>query len=260
MIRLRNCLRRREQRDGVVVALAHLAAVQAGQGRDGFVDHHFRQHEVLAIDVVETGGEIARHLQVLDLVAADRHLVGLEHQDVGGHQHRVHVQAGVDAGVGIQAFGVVAVHRRLVGVRAVEQALAGHAGQQPGELGNLRHVGLAVEGDLVRIQPAGKPGGGDFQRRTLHALGILHLHQRVVVGEEVEAVDVAAVAGGDGRADRAGVVAEVGGAGGGDSGQDALLRHGRELSEGRPSVAAGLRNPESRARAFVDLPSHGALP
>ena len=67
---------------------------------------------------------VARHLDVLDLVAPDRHLVRVEHQDVGRHQHRVHEQAGGHVGVGVVAGGRVLVDRGLVGVGAVEQALA----------------------------------------------------------------------------------------------------------------------------------------
>jgi hypothetical protein len=42
--------------------------------------------------VVEALRHVARHLDVLHLVAADRHAVGVEQQDVGGHQDRVAVQ------------------------------------------------------------------------------------------------------------------------------------------------------------------------
>jgi hypothetical protein len=96
-----SCARGAEQRDGVVVALAHLAAVQAGQGGHVLVDHRFGQREVLAVQVVEAGGHVARHLDVLHLVAAHGHLVGVEHQDVGAHQHGVHEQARGHAVVGL---------------------------------------------------------------------------------------------------------------------------------------------------------------
>ena len=59
--------------------------------------------------------------------------------------------------------------------------------------------------------------------RALHALGLLALHQRVVVGEEIERLDVRAPARSDRGPDRAHVVAEVRAAGGGDAGQDAAL-------------------------------------
>jgi hypothetical protein len=75
----------------------------------------------------------------------------------------------VTPAVRVHALGGVAIDRRLVGVGAVEQALAGDAGEQPGELGDLGDVGLAVEPHAVGVQPGGEPGGGDLQRRALHA-------------------------------------------------------------------------------------------
>ena len=46
---------------------------------------------------------VARHLDVLNLVAADWHLVGLEQQNVRAHQHRVHEQASRDIGIRVVA-------------------------------------------------------------------------------------------------------------------------------------------------------------
>src|SRR5690606_41587316 len=92
------------------------------------------------------------------------------------------------------------------------RSLGRHAGQQPGQLGNLGDVRLAIEGGLVGVQAAGQPGGGDLQARTLDARRVVALDQRVVVGQEVEGVHVAGAAGDDGRADGAGVVAQVRGA------------------------------------------------
>ena len=213
-----------EQRDGVVVALGHLAPVQARQGRHILLDHRLRQGEQLAPlaeQVVEALADVAGHLHVLDLVAADRHLVGVEHQDVGGHQHRVAEQAHGHAGVRVFAGLDVLVHRRLVGVGAVEQTLARHAGEQPGQLGDFGDVRLAIEGRAIGIQAAGQPGGGNFQARALDACRVVALDQRVVVGQEVEGIHVGGTAGDDRRADGAGVVAQVRGAGGGDAGKDA---------------------------------------
>ena len=39
--------------------------------------------------VVEADRDVARELDVLALVVADGHLVGVVEEDVGGHQHRV---------------------------------------------------------------------------------------------------------------------------------------------------------------------------
>ena len=174
-----------------------------------------------AVQMVEAWREIARHLDVLHLVAAHRHLVRVEQQDVGGHQHRVHVQAGGDARILVLARIAVAVGRGLVSVRAVEQALAGHAGEQPGELGGLGDVGLTVEALPFRVQPAGQPRRRDLQGRALHARRILHLDQRVVVGQEVETLHARRPARGQRGPDRAHVVAQVRSAGGGDAGEDA---------------------------------------
>ena len=177
-----------EQRDGVVVALAHLAAVQAGQGGHVLVDHRFGQHEVLAVEVVEAGAHVARHLDVLHLVAPHGHLVCLEHQDVGAHEHGVHEQAGGHAVVLLAPGRLVLVLRGLVGVGAVEQAFAGHAGQQPGQFGDFRNIGLAVEDHLLRVQAGSEPAGRDLQRGALDAHRVLALDERVVVGQEVEAL------------------------------------------------------------------------
>ena len=212
-----------EQRDGVVVALAHLASVEAGQRGHFFLDHHLGQHEqilALAEQMVEALADIARHLHVLDLVTTDRHLLRVEHQDVRRHQHRIAEQAHGHAGIRVFALFDVLVHRRLVGVGTVEQALAGDAGEQPAQLGNLGDVGLAVEGRLVGIQAQRQPGGCDFQARALNARRIIALDQRVVVGEEVEGVHLRVATGNDGRADGASVVAQVRCAGGGDTGKD----------------------------------------
>src|SRR5690606_39244508 len=152
------------------------------------------------------------------------------------------------ARVRVFAGGHVAVVGRLVGVRAVEQALAGDAGQQPGQLGGLGHVALAVEPDLVRVEPAGQPGRRDLERRTLHPRRVLDLDQRVVVGEEIETLGPGIAAGGHRRADGADVVAQVRGAGRGDAGEDAGTGH-------RPSLTAA---PAKRTGRGV-TPARGIL-
>ncbi|MCY1400374.1 hypothetical protein D9M71_154540 [compost metagenome] len=219
-----------EQRDGVVVALRHLATIQAWQRGDALFDQRLGHGEelfALAKKMVEALADVPRHFHVLDLVATDRHLVRVEHQDVRGHQHRVAVQAHGDAGVRVFAGLDVLVHRSLVGVGAIEQALGGDAGQQPGQLGDFRDVGLAVEGHALDIQATGQPGRGDFQTRALDAQRVIALDQGVVVGQEVERIGIAVTAGDDRRADGASVVAQVRRAGGGDAGEDTgTSRHG----------------------------------
>ncbi len=173
--------------------------------------------------MVEALRNVARHFDVLDLIASHRHLVGIEGQDVGGHQHRIHVQASSNAGIGVLARLAVLVHRGLVGMRAVEQTLGGDTGEEPGQLGNLGDIGLAIKSDLLRIEACGQPGGGDLQARTLDAGRVVALDERVVIGHEVERIDVIAPAGGHGRANGADVVTKVRRAGGGDAGKYAGL-------------------------------------
>ena len=105
------------------------------------------QHEHLAaVGVVEVGRDVARHLEVLLLVLADRHDVRVELQDVGRHQHRV----GEEPVIGLHALRDLV----LVGVRALEQAHRRHRREQPRELARLGQVRLAVEHRALRVEPA----------------------------------------------------------------------------------------------------------
>ncbi len=177
--------------------------------------------------MVESLTNVTSHFYVLDLVATDRHLVRVEHQDVRCHEHRIAVKAHGDTGIRVFTGFNVLVHRSLVGMGAVKQALGGNAGQQPGQLGDFRDVGLAVEGHAVDIEATGQPGRGDFQTRALDAQRVIAFDQGVVVGQEVERIGIAVATGKDRRADGAGVVAQVRRAGGGDAGEDAgTVRHG----------------------------------
>ncbi|MNP44085.1 hypothetical protein D3C76_1379330 [compost metagenome] len=102
----------------------------------------------------------------------------------------------------------------------VEQALGRDAGQQPGQLGDFRDIGLAIEGHAIHIQTGRQPGRGDFQARTLDAHRVVALDQRVVVGQEIERIGIALATGDDRRTNGTGIVAQVRRAGGSDTGKD----------------------------------------
>ena len=112
---------------------------------------------------------------------------------------------------------------------AIHQALGGTAAEYPGQLGDFRYIRLAVEQGLVGIQSQGQPGRGDFLAGLANLCRILALDQRVVISKEKEGVHRLVVGSGDGRADSAHVVAQVGCASGGYPGKYALLGHGIPL-------------------------------
>ena len=70
--------------------------VQRHDAGADFADDGPRLDERLAEAEVEAVGEIARQLDVLALIVADRHGVSLVQQDVRGHQHRIVEEAGAD--------------------------------------------------------------------------------------------------------------------------------------------------------------------
>ena len=187
---------------------------------------------MLAVQVVKALRDVARHFNMLDLVAPDRHLVRLEHQNISSHQHRVHEQARRDIGIRVVAGGIVFIDRGFIRMGAVQHAFAGDAGQQPGEFGDFRNVGLAVKRHAFRVQPGGQPAGGNFQRRALDARRVFALDERVVVGQKVEALHARRAAGRNGGANGADKVAQVGRAGGGDAGQVARGAHGNRSNSG----------------------------
>ena len=117
---------------------------------------------MFAIQVVEARRHVACHLNVLDLIAAHRHFVRLEHQNVGAHEHRVHEQAGRYIGIGVVASRVVFIDGGFVGVCSIEQAFARDASEKPSQFWNFWNVGLAVKHDALRVKARGNPAGGNF--------------------------------------------------------------------------------------------------
>ncbi len=103
--------------------------------------------------MVKALSDISGHFDVLDLIPADGHFVGVKYQDVCGHQNRIGKESHGDAKVGIIARRLVGLHCRLVGVRAIHQPLGRGAGQYPAELRDLGNIRLAIKMRLLWIQP-----------------------------------------------------------------------------------------------------------
>jgi hypothetical protein len=201
-----------EEGQRVAIALAHLAAVDSGHHRGVVPDHGRGQPQHLsAIGAVDALGDVPRDLDVLHLVSADGHQVGVEEQDVGRHEHRVGVEADADAGVGVfDALVEVFGHLRLVGVGLVHPALGAEAGQHPGQLEDLGHVGLPVEDRAAGVQAEGQPGGGDLEGHGLQQGPVVGAREGVVVGDEEERAAAGLLGQLQGRADGAQQVADVG--------------------------------------------------
>lgn len=69
-------------------------------------------------------------------------------------------------------------------MRPVQYTFAGDAGEKPGEFGYFWHIGLAVEHDTLRIEPAGKPTGGDFERGALDACRVVNFDEGMVMAKK----------------------------------------------------------------------------
>ena len=204
------------------VGLAHLlgAVAQAHDAGRGAEDQRLGdREEIRRVEVVvELDGDVARQLEVLLLVLADRHVRGLVDQDVGRHQRRI----GVEAERGILA--VLAGLLLELG-HAVHPADTGHAVEHPGELGVRRHHRLVEDDLLLAVDAGGQEGRGDLARLRRQQLGILRLGDGVQVDHAIEALVVVLQA--REVADRAEIVAEVEIAGRLHAGQDAALEAAR---------------------------------
>ena len=215
------------KRNGVAVGFGHFASVQADQEFDVFVDFHFGQGEDFFETVVEAAGDVARHFDVLDLVAADGDFVGVEHENVGGHQDGVAVQTHFYAVVGVFLIVFdVCLHGGFVGVGAVHQAFGGNAGQNPVQFHHFGNVALAVKGGALGVESTGKPSGGNGLGGLVNHLWLMAFDDAVVVGEEEEGFGIGVLCRADGRADGADIVAQMRDAGGGYAGEDAFFAHG----------------------------------
>ena len=83
---------------GGVDRLGHLAlgVLEVHDPGPGGRDGGLGDHKVVAVPVVEADGQLTGQLEVLTLVVADRHPLGVVEEDVGALEDRVGEQAGPD--------------------------------------------------------------------------------------------------------------------------------------------------------------------
>jgi hypothetical protein len=215
----RDLLRRIGDEDRVAVALGHLAAVGAGHARALLRRDGRRFDEAVTIRVVEAPHDLARELEMRQLVLAHRHEIGAHDGDVGGLQQRVHEEAEVAEVLVRDLLALLLVARHALQPRHRRD----HREVQR-QLGDLEHVGLPVDGADRRVEPGGDPVEHHVLGRLPDAGGVRPVgRQGVPVGDEVERVIL--VLGGEHVLEVPEPVAEVQLAGGTVPGEDALLRH-----------------------------------
>ena len=165
--------------------------------------------------MIEAAGQVAGDLDVLYLVLAHGHDVGVVDEDVGRHEDGI----GKQSGVGPNAPGLLV----LVGDAALQEAHRCAAEQYPSELAHFRHVGLEKERGPVGIEAQGQQVEGRIADVTPQLLGIADRGQGMQVGDEVEG-GIGPVLEVDVLADGAEVVAPVEPPGGLDAGKYAWHR------------------------------------
>ncbi len=200
-----------ENVDRVSVALAHLLAVEAGNRFRLGLDARLRQLEYFAERLIHLHGKIARDLDVLLLIFADRHDVAVIDQNVSRHQDRIREKP----------RGSAQAARDLVFVRmgALEQSHRRDGGQNPGQLSDLRHIGLAKERRSFRIEPAGEKIDGHAPAIFPQRRRILQAGEGMIIGDKIKRVAFGLER--DRRPHHAEIISDVENAAGLNAGKDA---------------------------------------
>src|SRR5437588_12972519 len=132
--------------DVVAVTLAHLLAVETRNDLRVWIDSRLRQFKNLPKRFVDLYRQIARDLNVLLLIFADRHGVAVVNQNVCRHQDGITEEAN---GGRVPAREFV-----FIRMRALEKSHRRDGRQNPGEFGDLRYVRLSEKGGALGIETA----------------------------------------------------------------------------------------------------------
>ena len=87
--------------------------------------------------MIKSLGNIAGHLDVLDLVSPDRHAMRIEDQDVRRHQNRIGEEPHRRSKIGILTRCLIRLHGCLVRMSTIHQAFRRRAAQYPAQLGDF---------------------------------------------------------------------------------------------------------------------------
>ena len=120
---------------------------------------------------------------MLFLVGTNRHQISLIHQNIGGHQHGIGKQTGVDV-IGI--LGGLVLELGHTG----QLAEHGVAVQDPGQLGMGRNVGLDKEHTLFRVNTSSQQAGQGAVSIFTQLRRLLTNGDRMLIGHHVDAVEL----------------------------------------------------------------------
>src|SRR5262249_48740559 len=188
-----------------------------------------RRFEGLAEARIEALGDVPSKLEMLTLVVADRHEIGLVEQDVARHQHGIREEPSRDE--------LVAIALLLELRHPPELAIARHGRQQPGRLGVRGDVALDEDRRAFRVEPCRDQHRVEVERRAPQLVGVVLDRDRMQVDDAEERVAAFLCLGV--LAEAAGVVADRLRSGGLDAAEDA---HGRspEMLSAFPASGGGL--------------------
>ena len=142
------------------------------------IDPRFRQLEDLSELLIHFPRQIARNLDVLFLVLADRHDVAVINQNVGRHQHWI-AEESYHRSESAREFV-------FIGVRAFEQPLRRNGRQNPGQLRDLRYIALFEERSAFGIETGRKKIDRNTPDVFAENVRVAHTGQRVIIGNEIK--------------------------------------------------------------------------
>src|SRR3989344_1023608 len=168
----------RKERNGVAVALTHLASVSARDRINARENEGLRDTKDLAKNPVELQSSVAGNLKGLFLVSPDRDYIRVKEEDVRRHKHWV---------VENSHINVLVLHLGVLEcMRALKVGNSGEAVKNPRKLGGEPHGGLRIEGHLARVQAGSEVVKRHVNGVLLQFLTVLDCSERMIISNKNE--------------------------------------------------------------------------
>ena len=218
-----------KDRESIIVAFAHLLAIESGDFGNAFKNAGFRHDEsAFAVLVVDLADEIAGDFKVLFLVITDGYDVGIVEQNVRRHERGISEKRVI----GRDALGYFVFIR----VATFEKSHGTDRRENPSQFVDLRDRALLEKDAFRRIETAGEKIDRHAADVFAELGGIVGRRHRVVVRDEI--ITVAFALGIDGWFDRAKVISHVKTSAWLQAGQNSHTRDLRLFREKRKSKRA----------------------